>query len=192
VLSLLCFAAYCALEVTTAGWTASYLEEHRGASATLAGLAVSGFWAGITLGRLVMGRIPASPAQLLVGGGVVTAGAYLVVPFVPTAGAVVAVVVAGLALAVVLPTLVVTTADRVGVAAAGPVTGWQMLAANVGGTVCSGGMGFLVARTDDGAPIRVLIALALVGVPVLLRALAAHPDPATDLDPAAARAPATS
>ena len=53
--------------------------------------------------------------------------------------------------------------------------GWQILAANVGGTVFSGGMGFLVARTNDGAPIWVLIALSLVGLPVLNRALAAHP-----------------
>ncbi|CAN5493846.1 hypothetical protein BH10ACT1_BH10ACT1_34980 [soil metagenome] len=175
VLSLLCFLVYCALEVTTGNWTTSYLEEHRGASSQLAGLAVSGFWGGVTLGRLVMGRIPAHPHRLLTAGAVTVAVAYATVPFLPTAGAMAAIVVAGAALAVMLPTLVVTTAERVGVAATGRVAGWQILAANVGGTVFSGGMGFLVARTNDGAPIWVLITLAIVGLPVLNRALAAHP-----------------
>lgn len=175
VLSLLCFGVYCALEVTTGNWTTSYLEEHRGASSQLAGLAVSGFWGGVTVGRLVMGRIPARPHRLLASGAITLAVAYAAVPFLPTAGSMAAIVVAGAALAVMLPTLVVTTAERVGVAATGRVTGWQILAANVGGTVFSGGMGFLVARTNDGAPIWVLIGLALVGLPVLNRALAAHP-----------------
>ncbi|QXC59599.1 MFS transporter [Aquihabitans sp. G128] len=181
VLSLACFLVFCALEVTTGNWTTSYLEEHRGASSQLAGLAVSGFWGGVTIGRLVMGRIPAHPHRLLTVGAVTLTAAYLSVPFLPTAGSMVAIVVAGVALAVMLPTLVVTTAERVGVAATGRVTGWQILAANVGGTVFSGGMGFLVSRTNDGAPIWVLIGLALVGLPVLNRALAAHPP---DVEPA--------
>ncbi|MCU1498456.1 MAG: hypothetical protein JWM47_2409, partial [Acidimicrobiales bacterium] len=174
-LSLLCFAVYVALEVATGSWMTSYLEGDRGSSPRAAGLAVSGFWAGVTVGRLVMGRIRAHPRRLLAGGAVTIAAAYATMPFLPTAGAMVAVVVAGAALAVMVPTLVVTTAERVGVAATGRVTGWQILAANTGATVVSGGIGLLVARTGDGAPVWVLMGLAIVGLPVLLRALAVHP-----------------
>lgn len=185
-LSLACFAIYVALEVTTGNWMTSYLEGHRGCSPRAAGLAISAFWAGLTLGRLGLGRIRASAHHLMAGGAITLAGAYAAAPFLPTAGSMAAVVVAGFALAVMIPTLVVTTAERVGVAATGRVTGWQILAANTGATAVSGGVGLLVARTGDGAPIWVLAALALVGVPVLLRALAAHPPeaPAVPVTPA--------
>jgi fucose permease len=180
-LSLLCFALYCALEVATGAWTASYFEEHRGASARWAGLAVSGFWAGVTLSRLAMTRIDNEPRRILAVGAAVVAGSYLAVPLLPTPGAIAAVAVAGAALAVMLPTLVVTTGERVGAAATPRVTGYQLLAANLGGTGFSAGLGVIVARTGDGAPGWALAAVGLMALPVLHRALALHPAaPATD------------
>ena len=179
VISLLCFALYCALEVATGAWTSSYFEEHRGASTRWAGLAVSGFWAGVTLSRLAMARITAPPHRILAVGAPAVAVAYLAVPFLPTPLAMGAIVLAGAALAVMLPTLVVTTTERVGAAATGRVTGYQLLAANLGGTGFSAGIGVVVARTNDGAPIWVLIAVAVVALPLLLRSLTLHPpDPA--------------
>lgn len=178
VISLLCFALYCALEVATGAWTSSYFEEHRGASARGAGLAVSGFWAGVTLSRLAMARISAPPHRILAVGAPAVALAYLAVPFAPTPVAIGAVVLAGAALAVMLPTLVVTTTERVGAAATGRVTGYQLLAANLGGTGFSAGIGVVVARTNDGAPIWVLIAVAVAALPLLHRSLTLHP-PAT-------------
>ncbi len=179
VVSLLCFALYCSLEVATGNWAASYFEEHRGTSGQWAGLAVSGFWAGVTLSRLVMGRLPGGPHRILGVGAMAVAASYAVVPFVPTPVAIGAVVLAGAALAVMLPTLVVTTTERVGVAATGRVTGYQLLAANVGGTGVSAGIGLIVSRTNDGAPIWVLIAVALVALPVLVRSLSLHPPTVT-------------
>lgn len=174
-LSLLCFALYCGLEVATGAWTASYFEEHRGASARWAGLAVSGFWAGVTLSRLAMARIGAEPRRILAAGSAVVAGSYLAVPLLPTPVAIAAVVVAGAALAVMLPTLVVTTGERVGTAATPRVTGYQLLAANLGGTGFSAGLGVVVARTGDGAPGWALALVGLIALPVLHRALALHP-----------------
>lgn len=182
VVSLTCFALYTSLEVITGNWAASYLEEHRGAGARWAGLAVSGYWAGLTLSRLAMGVVPVEPRKLLTIGGVSAAAVLASIPFLPTAGAIVAFVVVGACLAVMLPTLVVTTVDRVGTAAAGRVTGWQLLAANVGGTAGSAGVGVLVGRTGDGAPIAALIVLSLVALPVLWGALSIRPhDDGSDL-----------
>lgn len=175
VVSLLCFMLYCSLEVITGNWAASYLEEHRGAGARWAGLAVSGYWAGLTLSRLAMGAMPVDPRRLLAAGGVAAAVVLASIPLLPTGGAIVAFVLVGACLAVMLPTLVVTTVDRVGAAAAGRVTGWQLLAANVGGTAGSAAVGVLVARTGDGAPITALIVLSLVALPVLWAALSVRP-----------------
>ena len=84
VVSLLCFALYVALEVSTGNWTASYFEEYRGVSAQWAGLSVSGFWAGVTLSRLVMGRFAVGPHRILAVGAPMVAASYLAVPFLPT------------------------------------------------------------------------------------------------------------
>ncbi len=173
--TLLCFALYCALEVSTGGWTASYFQEYRGASAQWAGLAVSGFWAGITLSRLLMGRLRMAPHRILMVGAAAVVVAYVSVPFLPTSLAIAAVLVGGAALSVMLPTLIVTTTERVGTAATGRVTGYQLLAANVGATGITAGIGVIVARTNDGAPIWVLIGLAVVALPLLLRTLHLHP-----------------
>ena len=175
VATLSCFALYCALEVSTGGWTASYFEEYRGTSTQWAGLAVSGFWAGITLSRLLMGRLRMDPHRILSVGAPAVVVAYAAVPFLPTPLAIAAVLVGGAALSVMLPTLIVTTTERVGLAATGRVTGYQLLAANVGATGITAGIGVIVARTNDGAPIWVLIGLAVVALPLLLRTLHLHP-----------------
>lgn len=171
VLSLLCFLLYCALEVSTGNWISTYLEEDRGTSARTAGLAVSGFWAALTLGRLALSQVRAGPRRILTVAAPVVATAYLVVPFVPVPTAIGALLVGGLAVAVVMPTLVTTTAERVGAAAAGRVSGYQLVAANVGGTGSSVLIGVIVARTGEGATIWVLIALAATALPVLLRSV---------------------
>ncbi|HRW38615.1 MAG TPA: MFS transporter, partial [Aquihabitans sp.] len=56
-LSLAVFAFYSGLEVVTANWAASYLEGHREMAADAAALAMSGFWAGMTVGRFGLGAL---------------------------------------------------------------------------------------------------------------------------------------
>ncbi len=175
VVSLLCFALYIALEVSTGNWASTYFEEHRGTSSRWAGLAVSGFWAGLTLSRLALSRFTVPPHRILAVGAPLVAASYLAVPLLPTPAALVAVVVAGGTLAVMVPTLVITTTERVGAAATGRVAGYQLLAANVGGTGSSALIGVLVARQGEGAPIWALVALAVVAVPVVLRSLHLQP-----------------
>lgn len=174
LLTLAVFALYCGFEVVTANWASSYLEEGRGVRTQWAAWATSGFWGGMTLGRLVLGRIRLAPSRLLLGAAVVVLALVLAIPVLPGAAAAAAFAVVGLALAPMFPTLMSTTADRVGVVAAGPVTGWQLLAANVAGTGLSALVGVLVDASGPEALAWVLVVIAAVGLPVLARALHLH------------------
>jgi hypothetical protein len=104
-------------------------------------------------------------------GATAVAAAYISVPFLPLPLAMGAVLVAGGAGAVMFPTLVATTTERVGAAAAARVTGYQLLAANVVATGISAAIGVIVARTNDGAPIWVLIAVSVVALPLLFSSI---------------------
>jgi fucose permease len=182
VLSLSVFAIYPGIEVVTANWAASYLEGDRGVSATVAGLAMSGFWAGMTLGRLSLGRISAMgggipTGRLLVLAGTGVAVLYGLLPLVPAPVAVGGLALAGVALAGMFPMLMSTTADRVGVAAAGRVTGWQLLTGNVAATTLSSAVGLGVARIGDGVPGVALAILAIGGLPILVRSQRVHAEP---------------
>ena len=171
------FGIYCGIEITTASWGATYLRDHRHTSERLAGLAMSGFWAGLTIGRLGLGWVRWSTNRLLVTAGVGVIAAYAAVALLPTAGAVVGLALGGLTLAAMFPTLMSTTADRVGVAAAGRVAGWELVAANLAETALASGVGILVARTGSGSSAVMMLVLAIVGLPVLLWTLSLHATP---------------
>jgi fucose permease len=162
LLSLGLFAAFVGLEVTAGGWLATVLEDGRDLDDRLAGLSVGGFWGGITVGRLLLGRLDLPDRAVFVSVAVLLAsfGALAVVPgwaALPVA------VVAGLALSPQFPTLVAHTGERVGTAAAGRVSGWQLLAANVGGTGLGALTGLIVDATGPTAPLAVLVATTVVG-----------------------------
>lgn len=186
-LSLSLFFVYCGIEVVTANWAASYLEGGRGLSAGAAAWAMSGFWAGITLGRLGLGRLSAlgtglRPSQLLTIMAVGVAAVYVAIPLLPPPAAVVALALGGLALAGAFPTLMSTTADRVGVAAAGRVTGLQLFVANLAATGLTVLVGLGVDARGDAVVGLALGALALVGLPLVWRARSVHaPQPSIDV-----------
>jgi predicted MFS family arabinose efflux permease len=173
--SLAVFAIYVSIEVVTANWAASYLEGHRDLSPSGAAWAMSGFWFGITVGRLALGRLAASArgaaaATVLTASAVAVAVLYGAIVLLPMPAGAGVLLLAGLALAPVFPTLMSTTADRVGVAAAGKVTGWQLLTANLSATGTSMLVGVGVDGLGTGLPAVVLAGLAVVGLPLALRA----------------------
>jgi len=162
LVSLGLFAAFVSLEVTAGGWLAAVLEDARDLDDRLAGLAVGGFWGGITIGRLLLGRVDLSERALYAGVAVllVCFSALAVVPgwtVLPVAA------VAGVALAPQFPTLLAHTEGRVGAPAAGRVSGWQLLAANVGGTGLAALTGVIVDATGPAAPLAVLLATTAAG-----------------------------
>ena len=168
MLSLLAVAGFCALEATTANWSATYLEGARGATALAASLAVSGFWVGITLGRLVLGQLRWAPSQILRVAGVAVVVTLLLILVLPSSFALFGFAALGLALAGIFPTLLSTTADRVGRSAAGRVSGQQLITANLSATCVSAGLGLFVARLGPQVIALVLLALSLCALPALI------------------------
>ena len=169
LVSLGLFAAFVSIEVTTGGWLATVLEDARGVDDRLAGLSVGAFWGGITIGRLLLGRFDLPDRALLLGVGVLVVSfaglAVVPAPFVlPLA------VAAGLALAPQFPTLLAHTGARVGEGAAGRVSGWQLIAANIGATGLASLTGVIVAATGPAAPLAVLVAVSFAGGVLLVLA----------------------
>lgn len=181
--SLAAFALFCTLEIVTGNWAATYLEDGRGASGRAAALTVSAFWGGITVGRLVLGRIRVGPRRLLAAAGTAAAVLIVALPLLPRPVALAAYPLVGLLLAPLFPTLMATTADRVGAGPAGRLGGYQLLAMNVGGTGLSALVGVVVGVWDAEAVGWTAFALAIVGLPILLRT--------TRLVPATRTAPPT-
>ena len=167
LVSLGLFAAFVSVEVTAGGWLATVLEDGRGVDDRLAGLSVGGFWAGITIGRLLLGRFDLADRALLVA-VVVMSACFAGLAVVPDELVLPVAVVAGLAVAPQFPTLLAHTGTRVGEALAGRVSGYQLIAANLGATGLAALTGVIVAATGPTAPLVVLVAVSLAGGVLLL------------------------
>jgi fucose permease len=162
LVSLGLFAAFVSVEVTAGGWLAAVLEDARHVDDRLAGLSVGGFWGGITVGRLLLGRIELPERALLAAVGVLVA-CFAALAVAPTAVVLPLAVLAGLAVAPQFPTLLAHTADRVGDDAAGRVSGWQLIAANVSATSLAALTGVVVEATGPAAPLAVLVGITAAG-----------------------------
>jgi fucose permease len=57
---------YVGMEVSIGSWAYSYLTEQRGLAGLLSGWLVSGYWLGLTVGRVVLGRVTQRFGNLLV------------------------------------------------------------------------------------------------------------------------------
>jgi fucose permease len=146
---------------------------------------MSGFWAGMTLGRLGLGLVsgpgrPLTAARTLACSGILATVVYLAIPFAPVPVAIALFGVAGVSLAAMFPTLISTTADRVGVAATGRVMGWQLLSANLFELGLSAVVGIAVNRAGTGAAATILAVLSVIGLPLLLKSTSLHAATSTD------------
>lgn len=174
VLSLALFFTFVGVEVTAGQWLATYLEDGRHVGGRTAGLAVSAFWAGVTIGRLVLARLRLGRAALVVAasGCALLLSSVSIAPTVVLAGVT---LLAGMALSPTIPTLFAHTAERVGPDRAPMVSGWQLIAANLGGISLPVLTGILIGTVGDGAPIVVLVLVVLAGIALLLASYRQHP-----------------
>ena len=173
-------AATCVgIEAMTGNWMATVLEDHRGASARHVGLAMSGFWAGVTVGRLALSRLHVPPRRLLVVASTATLVTVVLLGVVPVGVALVGLTVVGLSVGPLFPTVVSTTADRVGVPAAGRVSGWQLLSGNGSLIVMTALLGLAVSVWGEGLPYLVVLGLA-AGAAILCRIAVRLPPAAGD------------
>jgi fucose permease len=178
--SLALFAVYTGLEVAAGQWAYSVLTEERGLAAGAAGIWVAGFWASLTLGRLLAGAIGdrGHPQHLIVGGGLTAVAGTALFWASPAIGAGAGLLLTGFGLAPVFPMMVLLTPDRVGRDQSTAVIGYQLAAAAVGAAVLPGGVGLLVAQAGLGAVAPALLTFAVATV-VTIEFVRRTPDPAT-------------
>ncbi len=172
VVSLLLFATFVAVEVTTGQWIYTYLTDSRDLADGPAALAVSAFWGGLMIGRFLMAGSAAARvierAGLASLAGTAAVG-IVAVAFVPSAIVVIPIALAGLSLAPIIPTMFATTAARVGVRRSASIAGWQLVATNIGAISVPALTGLLVDLSGPGVVLAVVtVILGALGVPLLL------------------------
>lgn len=162
------------VEVTAGQWAHSLLTLARGMSEGAAGIMVALYWSALTLGGIAFGIVAdrVQPDQLLRGClGMLVGGGGLVWAAPGALATGVGIVLTGLALAPVFPTLIASTADRVGEARVGQVIGFQIAAAALGGATLPALAGILGARfgLDVIGPCLFLGTVALLGLSEAMR-----------------------
>ncbi len=172
IVSLVLFAAFVAVEVTAGQWIYTYLTDARSLADGPAAVAVSAFWAGLMIGRLLMaGRFIAGIIHRLGLGAfaVAAAGGILMVTVIPSDLALLPLALAGVALAPIVPTLFATTTARVGGRRSAQISGWQLVATNLGAISIPTLTGSLVDASGPGVIIVVItLTLAAIGLPLLV------------------------
>jgi len=165
VWSLIVFFVYLGLAAGTGVWAFTYLSEGRGISSGLSGLVVAAYWAAFTASRLALGavgeRIPSETILRWAAASTAAALAFFWWNPVSWVG-VAALIFSGFAHGPVFPLEVLLTPRRFGAALTATVVGYEMAAANVGGALLPGAMGFAVGGAGLAAIPPLLLANALL------------------------------
>ena len=131
-------------------WGYVFLTSGRGLPATVAGAAVSAYWAMMFAGRVLLGPVAerAGASRVLAAAVAgVPAGAVLMTVPAPGFVAIAGMMLLGLAAAPVFPLLTLTTADRVGAAGATAVVSLQVAASAVGSVALPSGVGLAIGAS---------------------------------------------
>jgi fucose permease len=164
-LSVVVFTLQAGIEAGAGLWAYVYLTAGHGLSPGAAGLVISGYWATLCVGRIVLGlvaeRVGAPRVLACAVAGVAIGAAMMTLPGT-AALAVAGMAVLGLAAAPVFPLLTLTTAERVGHDRADSTIGFQVAAGNVGAAVVPSGIGLLLQHRGGTTLGPALLALALV------------------------------
>jgi fucose permease len=159
------FFLYTGAEASVGIWCFTLLRE-RGLPVEGAGLWTSVYWGSLTAGRFLLGTIidRVGPDLLLRAG---TMGAVIGTGmFAVSAGPAgrLGLVLTGLSLAPMFPTLMARTPARLGAAAAAHAVGFQVSAATLGAAVLPAAIGFVIARAGVTAigPMVAAMAVALL------------------------------
>lgn len=162
VVGLLLVTVDSGLEAVVGLWAFVFLLDAVGLRPATAGLVVSGYWAALVIGRVLLGSVAertgtwpvlACATVAAVGAaGMITSGE----PAVAAAG----VVLLGLAVAPIYPLLVLTTAERTA-GSADRLVGFQAAASTLGSVTFAGAAG-LVVGADVGGFAGCVLALAVL------------------------------
>ncbi len=150
-ISLLLFFLYTGMEVTLGLWSYTLLTESRGIAPEMAGLWAGSYWAMFTIGRIVAGVWTKRVGlNALIRGSLLAAltGAALLWWNPVAVASLLAVVIAGFAIAPIFPALVSGTAARVGARYAANTIGMQIAAAGLSTAIIPSLAGLLARRTS--------------------------------------------
>ncbi len=179
VLGLAAVLVQSGLESAVAIWGYTFLTQHLGVDAVVAGALASGYWLTLVVGRLGFGwlaeRIGAWPV-LTTAVGLLGVSAVLVnLPF-PAAG-MAAMVLFGLACAPVYPLLILTTAERTSPGVADQIVGYQAGASALGAAVIPGLVGLAIQQHTGafGPATSTLVVAAAIIHHLMRRQRAASP-----------------
>src|SRR5919199_1916354 len=194
LLSMALFFVYVGLEAASGQWSFSLFTLSRGTPVAIAGVLVSAYWAGLTVGRVLFGVLlgHVSSERVLRGCMLVTVLAAAVIwSNVPLASWL-AVALLGLVYAPVFPVLIADTPARFGPAQTANAVGLQVAAAVAGGAALPGLIGVLAARTslEVVGPCLLVGGLVQLGVyELLVRRAYARPQSARSRSTEAATVP---
>ena len=147
-LNLALFFLYTGLEVTAAQWTYTLFTEARGFERGAAGLAVSAYWASLSVGRVVFGALAAQhrPERLLRLSLLGTPPAAVLIWWAPQPlVGLLGLAALGFAFAPIYPLLVAGTPERLGSRYVTQAVGVQVAVAYLGTAALPGAAGFLAA-----------------------------------------------
>ncbi|MCC7370954.1 MAG: MFS transporter [Chloroflexi bacterium] len=178
-LTIVLFVVYTGTETAAGQWAYTLLVEGRSASPQLAGMAVSGYWGALALGRVLAGLIgdrvaPVTMLRACMLG--MLAGAALLwlnlAPWLSIAG----LGLIGLAAAPVFPAMIGVTPARFGAAHATTLIGFQVAAASLGIAGLPAITGVLAARTGlEIIPLLLMLScLLMIGLHELVLRLVAR------------------
>ena len=166
--AMLCFFAYCALELTTGIWGSSYLVITKGIPAASAAQWISYFYLGITAGRFLSGFLSMrlhNTTMISIGLAIMGIGLVaILLPFHPILQQV-GLALTGLGCAPIFPAMLHETPRRFGAAMSQRLIGLQMASAYLGSTLAPLLFSAIVQYIDIALfPYYLLIMLALMVV----------------------------
>ncbi len=181
-LSVIVFFLYAGVAAGTGAWTFSLFTEGRGISDGVAGMAVAGYWAGMTVARIALGVFGdrVDPNRVLTASGFATVASLVLVWLAPTQWlGIIGLVASGLAHGAVFPLEILLTPRRFGAAFTPWAVGYEIAGANVGVALLSGSIGILVGRfgIEIVAPALVVLAVLFWAAIELLRTRSAPAAP---------------
>ncbi len=174
--ALLTFLLYCAVEVSVGLWGSSYLTQVRGFSLHQAATWVSAYYGGITIGRFLSGFISfrlSNPQMIRSGIILALSGAILLALPIPSIFLAGAMVLIGLGLSPIFPSMLHETPKRFGVPYSQSIIGYQMAAGYMGSAILPPALGVLVISTGL-VILPYFLTICLVAIFLLTEALQAQ------------------
>ena len=171
--ALLTFLLYCAVEMSVGLWGSSYLIQIRGFSIHQAATWVSAYYGGITVGRFISGfasfRI-SNPQMIRSGILIALSGAILLALPLPSFLLAGVMVLIGLGLSPIFPSMLHETPKRFGAQRSQSIIGYQIAAGSLGSALLPPALGLLV-KTTNLSILPYFLTICLISIFLLTEAL---------------------